>query len=742
MVERPSGTVTFLFTDIEGSTRLWEEQPDEMRRALGGHDRVSRAVFATHGGYVFSTGGDGFGVAFGRAGDALAAARALQATLADEAMLKVRMGIHTGEVDERDDDYFGPAVNRAARIMAAGHGGQILISATTAGLLDDPTLVDLGWHRLRDVATAVHLHQVGGGRFPALRTVDAVPTNLPVPVDDIVGRDTEIAALVADLRAHRVVTVTGVGGVGKTRLAIHTAARVVDTYPHGTWFVELASVSGRDAVAGAVAAVLGVHQRPGMNGTVRSTRSSNGPTTCSTNGHGGSSPACRCSPARSHSTPPARSPPTPTTMRSTSSPSSPRSCRSHCSRRCTRTERSATACSRRSGSSGPSTSTPSTTPTPCAPDTPPGGEISPTPPRSPCADPTKPRGRPASGRPSTTCAPPSTGPRRPATSTSSCASPPPAAATAGDDQPVAPLTLASRAVELAGAPEHERFPWVAGWAAYDAYLTGKVDTVRTLVRQAEAAAARTGGPINSWLYGTLAELGLQIGDASLSGLFDRAVATARQAGPAVDVAMQTGAAWKAQEATGRPASTGLADEVMQLARATGNPSAVAVTLHDVALARDLPDAAAALDEALALAVQADNTTATAAILGSSAHVAVRAGHARTALARAVRGLRLLDQAGNRNDVTFLVGAIVQALMALGHDDEAAVLSGAVLHGPHRYWWTERRDATLAELRRRLGDDRYHTLAAHGRDLSYDALITRATDVAAIEDTTASAGQHP
>src|SRR5215218_3292356 len=135
MAERPTGTVTFLFTDIEGSTRLWEDRPDDMRVALAEHDALLRDVFDAHGGYVFSTGGDGFAVAFSHARDAVDAAVEAQAALDDHPLVNVRMGIHTGEVDERDGDYFGPAVNRASRVMSAGHGGQVLLSQASTELI-------------------------------------------------------------------------------------------------------------------------------------------------------------------------------------------------------------------------------------------------------------------------------------------------------------------------------------------------------------------------------------------------------------------------------------------------------------------------------------------------------------------------------------------------------------------------------------------------------------------------------
>ena len=231
----PSGTVTFLFTDIEGSTRLWDEHPVVMQSALARHDEILRAVIDAHGGFVFSTGGDGVGAAFQRAGDAVTAAIEAQRHLRGEAwpapvVLRVRMGVHTGEAQERDGDYFGPPLNRAARIMAASHGGQILLSGVTAGIVAGVELVDLGEHRLRDLSGATRLFQVRAeglvSAFPPLRTVDAVPGNLAVQSTSFVGRDAEVAELAGLVRAHRLVTLTGVGGVGKTRLAVHVAAEL------------------------------------------------------------------------------------------------------------------------------------------------------------------------------------------------------------------------------------------------------------------------------------------------------------------------------------------------------------------------------------------------------------------------------------------------------------------------------------------------------------------------------------
>jgi class 3 adenylate cyclase len=169
----PSGTVTFLFTDIEGSTRLWEAAPEAMGRALERHAEIVRGEIERQGGYVFATGGDGFAAAFGRAADAVAAATAAQALLlaeewANDATVRVRIGLHTGEAVERGSDYFGPAVNEAARLMAIGHGGQVICSAVTAALLpEEVAAVDLGEHRLRDLSSARRVFQIGDETFPS-----------------------------------------------------------------------------------------------------------------------------------------------------------------------------------------------------------------------------------------------------------------------------------------------------------------------------------------------------------------------------------------------------------------------------------------------------------------------------------------------------------------------------------------------------------------------------------------------
>jgi predicted ATPase len=257
--------VTFLFTDVEGSTRRWESDAQAMRAALAAHDEVLRGEIKAHGGWLFKHTGDGVCAAFASPRCAVDAAITAQRALE----LPVRMGIATGEAELRDGDYSGAVLNRAARVMAAGHGGQILLAEPTAGLVSGVDLVDLGPRRLRDLPTPVGLFQVRapGLRtdFPALRALDAGPGNLRPPTTSFIGRESEVAELQAALKAHRLVTLTGVGGVGKTRLALEVAARLADEFPDGVWFFELAAVSDPAAVPDAVAAVLGITQQPGKS---------------------------------------------------------------------------------------------------------------------------------------------------------------------------------------------------------------------------------------------------------------------------------------------------------------------------------------------------------------------------------------------------------------------------------------------------------------------------------------------
>jgi predicted ATPase len=257
--------VTFLFTDVEGSTRRWEADANAMRAALATHDEVLRAAIEAHGGWLFKHTGDGVCAAFSspRAGvdAAIAAQRKLE--------LPVRMGIATGEAELREGDYFGAVLNRAARVMAAGHGGQILLAESTAGLLSGVDLLDLGPRRLRDLPTSVQVFQVqaDGLRtdFPPLRALDAGPGNLRPQPTSFIGRESELDEVQAAVKAHRLVTLTGVGGVGKTRLALEVAARLVDEFPDGVWVFELAAVADPSAVPDAVAAVLGITRQPGRS---------------------------------------------------------------------------------------------------------------------------------------------------------------------------------------------------------------------------------------------------------------------------------------------------------------------------------------------------------------------------------------------------------------------------------------------------------------------------------------------
>jgi predicted ATPase/class 3 adenylate cyclase len=270
MRELPTGTVTFLFTDLEGSTRLWEQHPDAMRDALARHDEILRAAVEKRGGHVVKTTGDGLHAAFAVAVDGLDAAVDAQRALVGETWalpepLRVRMGLHTGAAELRDGDYYGGAVNRAARISAAAHGGQIIASAPTTDLARDDLdpeigLLDLGEHRLRDLGRPEHLYGVSApdlpAGFPEPRTLDAYPGNLPAQRTAFIGRDAELAEITAALTDAPVVTLTGVGGVGKTRLALQAAAHSVVSFPDGAWFVALAQVTEPEAVAATVATTL------------------------------------------------------------------------------------------------------------------------------------------------------------------------------------------------------------------------------------------------------------------------------------------------------------------------------------------------------------------------------------------------------------------------------------------------------------------------------------------------------
>ena len=253
MPELPAGTVTFLFTDIEGSTRLLHELGDAYADALAEHRRVLRDAFARHGGVEVDTQGDAFFVAFARASDAPAAAREAQAAL--DGPIRVRMGVHTGEPLLTDEGYVGIDVHRAARIAAIGHGGQVLVSQSTRDLGGADSLRDLGEHRLKDLTAPERIYQLGDGDFPPLKTLHQ--TNLPVQQTALIGRDRELSEVVELVRSHRLVTLTGAGGSGKTRLALQAAAELIDEFADGAWFVSLAALTDATLVEPTIASVVG-----------------------------------------------------------------------------------------------------------------------------------------------------------------------------------------------------------------------------------------------------------------------------------------------------------------------------------------------------------------------------------------------------------------------------------------------------------------------------------------------------
>jgi predicted ATPase/class 3 adenylate cyclase/DNA-binding CsgD family transcriptional regulator len=261
---RPGGTVTFLVTELDDSTRPWEDAPADMAAALQAHDAIVRDAIESHGGYVFATGGDGYSAAFSTAADAATAAVAAQQSLAQATIpLGVRMGLHTGVALERDGTYFGTDVSRAGRLMSLAHGGQVVVSDATEVLLHDRVrLRPLGEHRLRGLHGRMTVHQVVADglrtEFPVLRSVDRFAGNLPQQVNSFVGRE-DLVTEVADLvRSNRLVTLSGVGGVGKTRLAFEVGAELAGEFPDGTWLVDLAPIGDPAAVTAAIATALGL----------------------------------------------------------------------------------------------------------------------------------------------------------------------------------------------------------------------------------------------------------------------------------------------------------------------------------------------------------------------------------------------------------------------------------------------------------------------------------------------------
>jgi predicted ATPase/class 3 adenylate cyclase/Tfp pilus assembly protein PilF len=277
----PTRTVTFLFTDIEGSTKLWEEHPNAMRDALARHDELMRAAIEEHDGHVFKTIGDAFCAAFHTAPEALNAALAAQQGLISEpwtepVTIKVRMALHTGAAEARDNDYFGQPLNRVARLLSAGHGGQVLLSLSTEELTRDALppaagLKALGEHRLRDLNRPETifqlLHPALPSEFPSLKTLDYLPNNLPLQLASFIGREKEIAEIKNLLDRSRLLTLTGSGGCGKTRLSLQVAADVLEQFPDGVWLVELAPLADPALVPQTVASVLNLAEQVGKSFT-------------------------------------------------------------------------------------------------------------------------------------------------------------------------------------------------------------------------------------------------------------------------------------------------------------------------------------------------------------------------------------------------------------------------------------------------------------------------------------------
>ena len=276
MASPPTGTLTLLFTDIEGSTRLWEHDALAMQAALTRHDEILRSVIEQHGGYVFKTVGDAFCAVFPTAPDALEAALEIQRRLLTSEWeqtgpLRVRMALHTGAAEERDGDYFGPPVNRVARLLSAAHGGQVLLSLPTQELVRDqlPTqtsLRDLGEHRLKDLFRPERVFQLLAAglpsEFPPLRTLDAFRNNLPLQPTPLIGREKEVSEVCDLMRLEetRLLTLTGPGGTGKTRLALQAAADLLDDFPDGTFFAPLATLTEAELLLPAVAETLGMRE--------------------------------------------------------------------------------------------------------------------------------------------------------------------------------------------------------------------------------------------------------------------------------------------------------------------------------------------------------------------------------------------------------------------------------------------------------------------------------------------------
>ncbi|MBI3980207.1 MAG: adenylate/guanylate cyclase domain-containing protein [Chloroflexi bacterium] len=274
MPDLPAGTVTFLFTDVEGSTGLLERHPQAMGAALTQHHWILRDAVEAGRGVVFETVGDAVYAAFALATDAVAAALQAQLDLhaadwGEVGQIRVRMALHTGEVERQGDHYFGPPLFRCARLLATTYGGQVMLSSATADLVVDALppgagLRSMGSHRLKDLYRSEHLfqlvHPALPGEFPPPKSLDALPNNLPVQLTSFIGRERELAEVKRLLKTTRLLTLSGPGGCGKTRLALQVAADQLDDFADGVYFVDLGSVRDRSLVAPAIAKALGVRE--------------------------------------------------------------------------------------------------------------------------------------------------------------------------------------------------------------------------------------------------------------------------------------------------------------------------------------------------------------------------------------------------------------------------------------------------------------------------------------------------
>ncbi len=270
----PTGTVTFLLTDIEGSTPLWEKQPEAMKAALASHDAILRAAIEAWHGRVIKSTGDGIHAVFPTALEALQATIQAQTILQSplsNLQIKVRMGLHTGEAELRDGDYFGTSLNRTGRIMAVGYGGQVLLSDVTAGLVREAlpaetSLQDLGEHRLKGLSNPEHLWQVIApglpGGFPPLQSLSTLPNNLPLQLTSFIGREKERTEIKELLHSARLVTLTGSGGTGKTRLSLEVGGDLLTAFPQGVWLVELVPLTNPEQIIPALAQVFGLQDLP------------------------------------------------------------------------------------------------------------------------------------------------------------------------------------------------------------------------------------------------------------------------------------------------------------------------------------------------------------------------------------------------------------------------------------------------------------------------------------------------